>query len=260
MAERRYRKPQVVGSIPTLGSHNMRLKYSRLESVEEKKNFRNAVFLIFLSIAAVFVLIIFGIPAVGRIASFVSDLRGGTINSQNDKTPPAPPKFDIVPDYTNKQTIGLSGNAEPQATVKLTFNGTEQEVLVDKDGNFTFQNLKLKSGDNNFSAITQDPAGNVSQKTVEKKIVFDNEPPTLIIDNPSDGASFNGSEQRQVTIQGTTDSGSAVTINDRIVSVEESGKYQYTLTLNAGENKFIIKSVDQAGNLTEKELKLTFSE
>jgi hypothetical protein len=238
----------------------MRLRYSRLESVEEKRNFRNAVLLILLSIAAVAVLVIVGIPAVGKVASFVSDLRGGTTSSQNDKTPPAPPKFDIVPDYTNKQSIGLTGTAEPEATVKLTFNGTEQEVLVDKDGNFTFQNLGLKDGDNNFSAITQDPSGNVSQKTIEKKVVFDNDPPSLIIDSPSDGASFNGSEQRQVTIQGTTDSGASVTINDRIVSVEESGKYQYTLTLNGGENKFTIKSVDQAGNSVEKEFKLNFSE
>jgi hypothetical protein len=237
----------------------MKPNYSRRESVEEKRNLRSAILLIVISIVAITVLVIYGIPVVGKISSYVSGLKGG-VSSANDKTPPAPPRFDTYPDFTNKTTISLSGNAEPGATVKLTFNGSEQEVLVDKDGNFSLLDLKLKDGDNNFSAFTQDPAGNVSQKTVDAKIVFDNKTPDLTIESPADGTQFFGSEQRQATIKGTTDSGSSVTINDRIVSVDETGKFQYTLTLSGGENKFTVKSVDPAGNSVEKELKLTFSE
>lgn len=217
--------------------------------------------MIILSIAAVAVLIIAGIPALGRVATFVSDLRGNASQSKsNDKTPPAPPRFGTFPDFTNQQSVSLSGSAEPEATVKLTFNGTEQEVLVDKDGNFSFQNLNLFDGDNFFFAITVDPAGNLSQKTADKKIVYDNKPPTLTIDSPADGSTYFGSSQRQVTIQGTTDSGASVTINERIVAVDETGKFQYTLSLNAGDNKLMVKSVDQSGNSTEKEITLNFSE
>jgi len=236
-------------------------KYSRLESVEQKKNFRSAILLIILSIAAIAILIIVGIPALGRVASFVSDLRGSTSQSKsNDKTPPAPPRFGTYPDFTNQQSVSLSGTAEPEAIVKLTFNGTDQEVLVDKDGNFSFQNLNLFDGDNFFSAVTVDPAGNLSQKTADKKIVYDNKPPELSIDSPADGSAYFGSGQRQITIQGTTDAGVSITINERIVAVDESGKFQYTFTLNAGANKLIVKSVDQSGNSTEKEITLNFSE
>jgi hypothetical protein len=239
----------------------MRHRFSRLESVEEKKNFRMAVIFIILTIAAVAVLIVVGIPTVGKIASFVSGLRGGnTAITSNDKTPPAPPTFATFPDFTNQATTSVAGTAEPGATVKLTFNGTEQDTLVDKDGNFTFQNLSLQSGDNTFSATAKDPAGNISQKTADKKIVYDNKPPDLSVDNPSDVSKFFGSGQRQVTIQGTTDGGANVTINDRIVSVDDSGKFQYTLTLSAGDNKFAIKAVDAAGNSTEKDITLNFSE
>lgn len=236
-------------------------KYSRLESVEEKKNFRSATFLIILTIAVIVVLIIVGIPAVGKVATFVSGLRGGSTSvTSNDKTPPAPPTFKTYPDFTNQVTTNISGSAEPGATIKLDLNGTEVETLVDKDGNFNFQNLSLIIGDNIFSTIAVDPAGNISQKTPEKKIVYDNKPPDLAIDSPSDGSKFFGSGQRQVTIQGTTDSGANVTINDRIVSVDDSGKFQYTLTLNSGDNTFTTKSVDPAGNLTEKNITLNFSE
>jgi hypothetical protein len=237
------------------------MRYSRLESVEEKRNFRSAILLIVLSIGVIAVLIIYGIPNVGKVATFVSGFKyKNTPAASSDKTPPPPPKFGNYPDFTNQATINISGTGEPGATIKLTFNGSGQDILADKDGNFTFQNLILQAGDNTFFAFAIDQAGNASQKTPDKKIVYDNKPPSLTIDSPSDGSNFFGSGQRQVTIQGTTDSGASVTINDRIVSVDDSGKFQYTLTLNGGENKFTIKSVDQAGNSAEKGITLSFSE
>lgn len=239
----------------------MSQRYSRFESVEEKRNFRSAAVLIILTIAVVAFLIIVGIPTVGKLVSFVSGLKGGnTPVALNDKTPPAPPTFKTFPDFTNQAAVNISGNGEPSATLKLTFDGKEQDTLIDKDGNFSFPNLTLQNGDNIFSATAMDAAGNTSQKTADQKIVYDNKPPALSIDSPSDGSSFFGSGQRQVTIQGTTDNGAGVTINDRIVSVDDSGKFQYTLTLEDGTNKFTIKSTDQAGNSTEKDITLNFSE
>jgi hypothetical protein len=239
----------------------MSQKYSRFESIEEKRNFRSAVILIILTIAVVIILIVVGIPTVGKVATFVSSLRGGNSPiTSTDKTPPAPPTFKTLPDFTNQAAASISGTAEPSATVKLTFNGNEQDTLVDKDGNFSFQNLTLQNGDNTFFAFAVDSSGNISQKSLEKKIVYDNKPPALSVDSPMDGSKFFGSGQRQVTIQGTTDSGANVTINDRIVSVDDSGKFQYTLTLEDGDNKFAIKSIDQAGNSTEKDITLNFSE
>lgn len=236
-------------------------KYSRLESVEVKKNFRMAVIFIILTVAVVVILAVVGIPAVGKVAGFISGLRGSnSAITSNDKTPPAPPTLAAFPDFTNQQTMNVTGSAEPGATVKLTFNGVEQEVVVDKDGNFTFQDIKLLDGENSFSAIATDQTGNISQKTMIKKITYDNKPPILSIDSPADGSKFFGSGQRQVTIQGFTDSGANITINERIVSVDDSGKFQYTLTLSNGDNKFNVKSVDPAGNSTEKEITLNFSE
>lgn len=235
------------------------MAYSRLASVEERKNIRSATLLILGSIATLILLFFFGIPALGKFAAFVSELgRSNKAITTNDHTPPAPPNFKTFPDFTNQQKLTISGYSEPGANVKLTLNGNEQSALVDKDGNFTFD-LQLNSGDNNFSAVAIDPAGNVSQKTKDYKIVFDNKPPSLTIDSPSDGSQLFGTNQRQVTIKGTTDANSQVTVNDRIVAVDDSGKFQYTTTLNDGGNKFKFKSTDQAGNSTEKEINLNFT-
>jgi hypothetical protein len=233
--------------------------YSRLASVEERKNIKSAIIFVLLTIGALALLFFVGLPLLGNFAAFVSDVgKGNKPIAITDKTPPAPPKFNTFADFTNQNQIELSGNSEPGATVKLTFNGNVQDSLADKDGKFIF-NLTLTNGDNPFSAIAVDPAGNVSQKTDDYKITFDNKPPDLTIESPADGAQFLGTKQRQVTIQGTSEANTQITINDRIVAIDDSGKFQYTSTLNDGENKFVIKSTDQAGNVTEKDLTLSFT-
>jgi Glucodextranase, domain B/Bacterial Ig domain len=236
-------------------------RYSRLESVEEKRNFRNAVLFIILSVAAVIILIVVGIPAVGKIATYVSGLKNGNkVAVVVDKTPPAPPNFNTYPDFTNQSSIGISGTAEPNSTVKLNFNGSTQSATVDNFGNFSFKNLQLTAGNNVFSATAVDSSGNISQKTPDNTIVYDSKPPTLTIDSPTDGSSFFGSAQMQATIQGTTDSGVSITINGRIVSVDDNGKFEYTTTLSSGANQFKVVATDQAGNTTEKDITLNFSQ
>lgn len=235
------------------------MAYSRLASVEERKNMRKASFFILLSIAAILILFFFGLPILGKFAAFVSDLgRSNKSITTSDHTPPAPPHFNTFNDFTNQQNVNVTGTSEPGATIKLTFNGTEQDALVDKDGNFNF-NLQLGSGENSFTAIAVDPAGNNSQTTQTFKITYDNKPPNLNIDSPSDGSQYFGSTQRQITIKGTAEPNTQVTINDRIVVVDDLGKFQYTTTLNEGANPFAIKASDQAGNTTEKDITLNFA-
>jgi hypothetical protein len=237
----------------------MRQPYSRLQSVEEKRNLRKAILFIVLSTAIIVLLIFVGVPLLGRLTVFVNDLRsGGKVVTQNDSIPPGPPRFNTFPAFTNQQSLTITGSSEPGVTVKLNFNGNQQEVLADKDGAFSF-NLNLIGGDNYFSAVAVDPSGNQSQATKENQIIFDNKPPELTVNSPADGSSFFGSTERQITIQGVTEAGCQILINDRIVSVDDEGNFQFTTTLNDGSNTFNIKSTDQAGNSTEKSISLNFS-
>lgn len=236
------------------------MAYSRLQSVEEKKNIRSAILMVFLTFVTLVALFFIGIPALGKFVGFVSDLgKSNKPISSTDTTPPPPPRFNTFNDFTNQNNVTLSGNTEAGATVKLTFNGNEQTTLSDKDGNFTFTNIGLNDGDNLFSAVAVDSAGNVSQKTQDYKIVFDKKAPDLQLTAPAESSSFFGSSQRQITIQGITESGVQITINGRIVAVDDTGKFQYSVSLNDGGNKFTVKATDKAGNTTEKELNVTFS-
>jgi bacillopeptidase F len=91
-------------------------------------------------------------------------------------------------------------------------------------------------------------------------LVFDNEAPEIKILSPSDGASFYGSKQKNVTINGTTKIDSSLTINDRIATVNDDGGFSLNYSLSNGENNLAIKSIDKAGNEKEINLKLFFSE
>ena len=237
----------------------MRKNYSRLASVEERKNVRSAFLFVILTIVTIALLFFVGIPLLGKFTAFISDLaKSNKEISGGDTTPPAPPRFNTFPEFTNNVRVTISGNVEAGVTVKVAFNGREQEGLSDKDGNFSFD-FPLNDQNNNFSGIAIDGAGNMSHRTKDYKITFDNKVPELTIDKPADGAQFFGSKQKQVTIEGKTDAGTEVSINDRVVQVADDGKFVYTTTLNDGENIFNTKSVDQAGNITEKSLTLTFS-
>lgn len=86
-----------------------------------------------------------------------------------DKTPPplevSEPQ-DRVVFVGDKKEIRVAGQTEPQTTV--TVNG--YWAIIDQDGKFTY-NLSLNQGENKITVVTQDIAGN---KTEREKIVFYN--------------------------------------------------------------------------------------
>lgn len=233
---------------------------SRLAKTEEKSNKKKAYLYIILTVFSLVLLIFYGIPAIVKMASFLTELRSsGEPIGVEDTTPPAPPQMDDLPEATNKSAITISGTAEPGATVIIFLNGEELESLVNNSGEFSYTS-GINKGENTVYAIAKDTAGNESQATQEYSIVFDDEDPVLAIDSPEDGAEFYGNKQRQVTIEGTTEEDASITMNDRFVAVESDGAFTFATTLNDGENTFTIKAEDSAGNYTETLLTLYFSE
>ncbi len=237
----------------------MRRNYSRLETIEERKNIRRTFLFGILTVAFLIFLFFLGIPVLVKFTGFFTDL--GKSQKPIDKTdtiPPAPPQIKIPADYTNKTSLDISGNTEAGATVKLFYNSNEEEVLADRDGKFSL-NFQLDKGENTISATAKDANGNESQKSPTYTIIFDNEPPKIEISSPSGGTEFFGSKARQLTIKGTTESEADLTINDRVVAVDDDGSFAFLTTLSEGENNFKIKAVDKAGNAEETSLTVRFS-
>lgn len=234
-------------------------RYSRRSRVEERKNMRRALFFIVLTMLALLFFFFLGLPTILRFSAFLSEIRKSSEPiSKDDQTPPVPPRIDILPESTNENSIEIKGSTEPGATVILYLNDKNEEILANSEGNFTYS-YNLKDGLNSISAVAKDKSGNESQKSNIVTVNFDTEPPELNISSPEDGSEYYGSKQRQVVIEGNTEGGSKVTINERIVIVESDGTFSFTTTLNEGDNTFSIKSEDKAGNYSESSLNLKYS-
>jgi hypothetical protein len=237
----------------------MRKRYSRLARTEERQSIRRAIFFTFLTIVSIFAFIFLGLPVLAKFAGFLTDLKkSGLPIERNDTTPPAPPRLENLPEYTNEFSVEVKGTTEAGASIILFLNNDEEELVVNKDGEFNFT-FKLDKGENTVSVKARDAAGNESQETDTYKIIFDNEPPELEITSPEDGKEFYGSKERQVSINGKTEESASVIVNDRIVAVDASGNFTFVTTLSEGENGFTIKTEDKAGNSNEASLTLRFT-
>lgn len=234
-------------------------RYSRRSSTQQKKNIRRAILFGILTIGAILVFFFFGLPTVARFAAFLTDLRSSSLPVEiNDTTPPAPPRLSEPPKYTSKTAIVIEGTTEPGATVMVFANRDEEEVLSNKDGKFSFE-WELLDGENKIFAKAKDAAGNESQESRVYYITYDNDPPELTVNNPENGKTFYGSQERQITIEGVTEEGASVTINDRLVVVDSQGEFTFATTLSDGENNFNIKATDRAGNTEEMDLTVNYS-
>jgi hypothetical protein len=240
--------------------YNRYSRYSRLTSVEEKRNTRRAILFIGITIAVLVGFFFYGISISANIATFFSGLKsGGTVTQVKDITPPGPPNLGNLPQATNQQSLVITGTCEPNATVVLLVNGDQSTVSADNSGNFVFT-VNLNKGDNVISATVRDQAGNISQSSGVSTVTFDNEAPKLDISSPTDGASFYGTQQQTVNITGTTKASSNLTVNDRMVRLNDDGTFTYQYNLSDGDNILNFSDTDQAGNKTDKSITLHFSE
>jgi hypothetical protein len=237
----------------------MQKRYSRLWRTEEKRNIRRSIIYSILTIAFLVFFFFLGLPSLAKFSAFLSDLRSSSIPPEKeDLTPPVPPRFDPLPEATSELSVDIKGYTEPGVNVFLKLNNKEEEILANSEGQFTYS-FSLNDGENKISSYAVDSSGNESQKTDVITIIYDNDPPELTISNPEDQANFYGAKQRQVVIQGQTEEDSKLNINGRIVVVESEGFFTFTTTLSEGENKFDIKTEDNAENITEKTFTLHFS-
>ena len=234
-------------------------KYSRLNSIEHKKNIRSAAMYMALTIAAILLMFFLGIPLLGRTIGFLADLQTSDqqIDSQ-DTTPPAPPSIDLLPEVTNKTAVEITGRTEEGAIVVLTFNDSTEEIVANSEGAFSY-NWNLWKGENTLKALARDKSGNESQETKTFTLSYDDTPPDLTIDSPSNGHVFNGTRERQISIEGSTESGTSLNINGRRVVVDDLGDFSFFTSLSEGENVFDVVAKDDAGNETKTSFSVTFN-
>lgn len=233
-------------------------KRSRLSRKTDESVTKKTVFFGLLTIIVIFVIIVFGLPFLIRFSVFLGNIKKTDSNNISKEVPPLAPRLVIPFEATTSGSIDISGLAEARVEVELF----KDEISVGKttvtdNGDFSFKNISLEQGDNSFSAIASTKETGSGSASTPLVLIYDNQPPMLNITNPSESSLE--IDYADFDIIGETDKGSSVSINGKLASIDDEGKFKLRLQLATGKNDIEIISKDEAGNETKKTVSITYS-
>jgi hypothetical protein len=237
-------------------SNSTHIVSSRLAKREQKKLSQQIIMFL---VGAVAIVLLFWFVVLPATIKFVASLGGSENTGGDDTLPPQVPIFSAPLTATSSAKIILSGFGEAGSELVILQGGTEKtRVTIGDDGSFGLT-MQLEPGENVLSGYSVDQTGNESAESKRYTVVFDDEPPELEITEPVDGANITLRKNQLTTIKGTTDENARVELNGRLVYASADGTFSTTYQLSEGDNQLLFKAIDEAGNTTEKTIKVTFS-
>jgi hypothetical protein len=230
--------------------------YHKFKS-EDKKLYKRIAIILGVTVVIIVVLWFWGISFVQIVGSL--DLKNDSGNTSNGiSIPLQKPTLSDLPEFTNKDTISVSGNTSPNVQVSLFINGSQSnQATSDTNGNFTFSDVKLKQGLNLIKVSAKDKKGETENQLTS--VTYDNVAPALKITQPTDGQTLS-KDMTNIKVVGSTDSDASVFINSIQATKDQKGGFTYNLNLSPGENKIEVKATDKANNETAVELTITVSQ
>ncbi|MCE4226781.1 hemagglutinin [Methylobacterium sp. C25] len=180
-----------------------------------------------------------------------------------DTLAPVAPVIAAFEGPTNDTTPTITGTAEAGATVTISDNGTVLgTAIAGSDGTFSFTpGTELALGNNSFTAVAQDAAGNSSTGSDPVNVVIEAGPPvggdTTAPDAPVLTAPAGPTNQATPEIAGTAEAGSTVSIWDDAnllgtAVAGADGKFVVRLAhaLPEGTADLTATATDAAGNVS----------
>jgi WD40 repeat protein len=175
--------------------------------------------------------------------TFIYDVEPPTLSDLRfDRTTPTKSELAILTGKV-EDLIAEATYYDP-SSVEVKVNG--EPLYVDSDGSFRVT-VSLDEGLNVHLIEATDLAGH--SVSAYRNITRDTVAPSIDLESlPS------RTEQGAITIRGTTDVGSIVTVNGKIVSVDSLGDFEESIILVPGANQIVVESVDSAGNARSSRL------
>lgn len=233
---------------------------TRLQRKREKDSLRQAFKYLLLVLGLLFLMTRFGLPALVKMATFLGELNSNKqpMEKQAD-LPILPPRLNPLPMATTSAEINISGYSQPGITIKLFLRGISiEETITDANGEFNFNKIHLKDGENELYAEANDNQGLVSKPSSTYKVLVDTQAPKLEISQPSGGQRFFDKDS-PITVTGLTEPGLTLLINNRFVLVKDDGSFETSIILIPGDNRIEFLAKDLAGNETKQSLEINYT-
>lgn len=230
---------------------------SRVVRKEKERLMRQTILFGGLAVVVTLVFVYLILPGFIRLVD--SFLDNSNPFETSDTIPPQIPVFNPPADAVSESKLSLNGFGEPESEIVIMLNGPEYaRTVVAEDGTFTVD-ITLEEGENIIAAYAKDKADNESAVTRSYIVTLDKQAPLIVVDSPQDGAEIVSRANQNLEIKGSTEVGSRVFINDRLVLPDSEGNFRYTMMLKEGNNEIKIKAEDKAGNTGEAALSVKFS-
>jgi len=227
----------------------------------EKKTKKTLIRNIVLGVLVIYVVFAWILPALVGGLSGVHKTQAVTANTKPiaESATLAPPVLNIPYEATNSATIKISGYAIPNAKVEIYFDDDiKASSSTDGNGNFSTDDLPLVLGVNNIYGKTIDDKGQASLPSKSIQLTYSNDKPKLDLSSPSDNAQVKGGDKK-ITVSGTTDPGSNISVNSNTVIVGSDGTFSTDATLNDGDNTISVTATNNVGNTTQISRKVNYS-
>ena len=235
------------------------MKRSRINQRLQKQTQRNLVFIIAGAIGILIIFLFFGIKLLVNFSLLVEKKADSNIQQQESSFL-IPPILDPITTATNSASMDISGTAGSGKYVVIYINGKQLGKADIKEENvFVFKDLTLDEGENDIKIKAVDDNKKESKFSPTVQVTYTTKSPDLTVDFPTDGQTYHKSDN-PIKIRGKTDPDAKVTINDFWAVNDSDGNYSYNYLLKSGDNDLKITATDEAGNKSEKTLRVTYSE
>jgi glucodextranase-like protein len=166
----------------------------------------------------------------------------------------AAPIADSLPAYTREPQLPLTGKvpsfaAQAGRSIQFVLNGSVvATMLLEPSGAFN-GTLALREGANTIGIALIADRDVVAASSYN--VVLDRTPPTMTLSQPAAGSTL---DAKNIVVVGTTEPGSTITVNGRIVAISPEGGFTDSFSATAGSVPITVVARDRAGNETTQKL------
>ena len=155
--------------------------------------------------------------------------------------------------YTNSATLEATAELGQRYTLQTYVNDSIVNTEKDKSAGKYTEKIPLSEGVNSIKLYVVDDNGNM--RSTSKEVTLDTKPPSLLIEKNYDGVT---TESSKVTFSGKAEDYSKLTLNEKTaIDAAYDGTFTVESELMIGDNKFLIRAEDEAGNVADYKAVIT---
>ncbi len=247
--------------------NNYQPTYSRLQNSQaqavathqlRRKYWWQIILFLVISLVLVLVFLIWIFPGLVHYTGLQNSQK---YTPEKQQIKPQVPLFNAPPQFTNEDTLKITGFGTPMTQVQFIINGKKEASAVTSigvNGEFSLV-IRLQTGENRLSAYSFDDQNLESSETKTYQVTLDQQVPEIQLLEPTEtSTTVIGKDKKNFVVKGKTEPNAKILVNNLMGKANNEGDFEVEYQLNEGLNQIQLIASDQAENQTELALEVDF--